>query len=84
MQEQLVSELKVSAVVVISWIFIIFADARTTWSRWLWTTNRLWLAEFLLSLLMQEQRLIDEIIINSLWLAEFLLSLLMQEQQMGL
>ena len=58
MQEQLSVASNPALSVVISWIFTIFADARTT-ANWLASTlDSLWLAEFLLSLLMQEQRLL--------------------------
>ena len=56
MQEQLSRVAVTTRSVVISWIFIIFADARTTNGRHYFFPLRLWLAEFLLSLLMQEQR----------------------------
>ena len=55
MQEQQLSTPLNISTVVISWIFIIFADARTTNALTVYTMILLWLAEFLLSLLMQEQ-----------------------------
>ena len=55
MQEQREDLRNMQMGVVISWIFIIFADARTTRMLDVPGGIALWLAEFLLSLLMQEQ-----------------------------